>query len=507
MFSSLRRWLNKSTVRPLTKRGRRPALQVEALEGRDVPTVAFTPHFGAETTGGSTAFSLQSPPVNLVFSGSTWNTTQGQQDRATLTSSVQSIFSSPYLSALTQYGSDGKATLGSTWTDSALSSTNPSATALQNFLQGSISRHNVNPGQHDAQHLPVFVVISDPTSSAGSNGGFNAPGNFAYTVVKNLPGEPGVEFIFNENIRMIWISTRADATGHVSKDAFTDLFSHEIVETMANSIVVTPPSGLPSNVAGDHQISDDEPDGGRYQYRLNGNLVQAYWSTRDGAFIVPDGNSQTFTLDPNWTGNSFNFNFNLHVQGDQFGANFADNIRVDAIGASTAVTLNQQRATFEPSQIATLSIDTVGGANNVRIAGVAAGVTLNLDSSGQSNDFVVIGSDGGSLAGIQGNVNVSNSSGHTWLEIYDTADAPTTITLTDHSVTVGSRTINYQGGFQWNSGAPVDGVTTLEIDDPLGANLINALSVDSLTNTMVLGTSTDVLFGPAANQVHLYRTR
>src|SRR5579884_204453 len=68
MFASLRRCLNPRTVRPLTKRGRRPALQVEALEGRDLPTVAFTAHFGAETTAGSTVYSLQSPPVNLVFS-------------------------------------------------------------------------------------------------------------------------------------------------------------------------------------------------------------------------------------------------------------------------------------------------------------------------------------------------------------------------------------------------------------------------------------------------------
>jgi hypothetical protein len=50
-------------------------------------------------------------------------------------------------------------------------------------------------------------------------------------------------------------------------------------------------------------------------------------------------------------------------------------------------------------------------------------------------------------------------------------------------------------------------VTTLEVDDGLGANHIEVDSVPALTYAFVLGTSEDVLFGPAANKVHIFRTR
>ena len=267
---------------------------------------------------GTTAYSLQHPNVNFVFSGSYWSTTQGQQDEAGMLSEAQAIMSSGYLSALTQYGSDGVANVGSHWNDPTTVASNPSTAApMQTFLQRSITNHNAAPGSNDWQHVPIFVVVSDPTSSAGSNSGWNGPGNY----VQNVAIGP-FHFQFNENIRMIWLSTETDSSTHISKDGFTDLFSHELAESMAPAIVMTPPSSLPSNVKGDSQISDNEPDGARYTYRLGGNLVQAYWSNNDGAFIVPDGNSETFYMDSNWTGTSFNGNFNLRVQGDQLGVNF-----------------------------------------------------------------------------------------------------------------------------------------------------------------------------------------
>jgi hypothetical protein len=506
MFSSVRKMWGGRRARPQAHRLRNASLHVEALEERAVPTIAFTPHFGAETTSGTTSYSLQSPTVNFVFSGSYWNTAQGQQDEAGLISSARSIMSGPYLSGLTQYGSDGKALFGRSWNDPTTVASNPSTTALQTFLQSSITNHNAAPGSNDWQHAPIFVVVSDPSSSAGSNSGWNGPGNFVQNITWQLPWG-SVQIPINENIRMVWLSTGAGSDTHIWKDGFTDLFSHELAESMAPAIVVTTPTGLPASVKGDQQIADNEPDGGRYQYRLGGNLVQAYWSSRDGAFIVPDGNSQSFFLDPNWTGSSFNGNFNLRLQGDQLGVNYGDNIRVDAFGSNSSATMNNQTAVFEPGQVKAINIDTRGGYNNVRIAEVAAGVSVNVDSSGLSNDFVVVGSDSGSLAGIQGPVNIANNSGHTWLEVYDTADGPRHITITDHSVAVdGLATITYEAGFQWTSTGPVDGVTTVEVDDGLGPNMIEVDSVPTLTDVMVLGSSADVMYGPAANKAHLYRT-
>jgi hypothetical protein len=488
---------------------RRTQLQVEALEERAVPTIAFLPHFGPETiAAGSTNEGMQHPTVNLIFSGSYWTTAQGQQDEANMISSVQSMLSGPYLSGLTQYGSDGTAVFGQAWNDSTAVAANPSTGTLQNFLQNSITNHNAAPGFNDTRHAPMFVVISDPTASANNGGGWNAPGTYFQSILW---------FRFAENIHMVWVGTDTDQWAGVSndtkvwKDAFTSTLSHEIVETMSDpdghGIHVTTPSTLPPSIKGDDQIGDNEPAADRYGYRLSGVWVQPYWSANDAAFIVPDGNSQTFFLDPIWNGSTFTGQFNLSVRGDQLGVDYGDNIRVDAWGANSSVTMNQQTAAFDPGQLHSINIDTRGGYNNVRIAEVAAGVSVNVDSSGLSNDFVVIGSDSGSLAGIQGSVNIANSSGHTWLEIYDSADSPRHITITDHSVAFnGLTTINYQAGFRWTSTGPVCGVTTLEVDDGLGPNQIEVDSVADLTNTMILGASSDVLFGPAANKVHLYRT-
>src|SRR5262249_13622374 len=151
---------------------------------------------------------------------------------------------------LTQYGSDGTAVFGRSWNDSATVPSNPSTSAVQQFLQTSITRNNAAPGPHDWQHAPIFFVISDPASSAGSNSGWNAPGTFVQNVVIPNPFGGTTVFPVSENIRMAWLSTRAGADTRVVKDVFTDIFSHELVESMAPAIVVTPPAGLPTNVKG-----------------------------------------------------------------------------------------------------------------------------------------------------------------------------------------------------------------------------------------------------------------
>ena len=146
-------------------RERRASLQLEALESRDVPTVVFTPHFGAEGVQGSNV-GMQNPPVYFVFSGAYWNTTQGQTDESTMLASAKNILGPTYLSGLKQYGSDGKATFAGSWNDSGTVPSQPSAMAMQNFLQDSIGQHGAAPGFSDLRHAPIYVVISDPNSSA-----------------------------------------------------------------------------------------------------------------------------------------------------------------------------------------------------------------------------------------------------------------------------------------------------------------------------------------------------
>ena len=90
----------------------------------------------------------------------------------------------------------------------------------------------------------------------------------------------------------------------------------ELVETISDpngdGIHVVTPSGLPASATGDDQIGDNEPNAAgqpHYGYRLNGVEVQPYWSEQDQAYIVPDGRSQNFVLDPIWNGANFTGNY------------------------------------------------------------------------------------------------------------------------------------------------------------------------------------------------------
>src|SRR5262249_48091564 len=81
-----------------------------------------------------------------------------------------------------------------------------------------------------------------------------------------------------------------------------DLFSHELAEVISHQLVVDFPTGAANafNDARD-QLADDEPDGGRYLAQMNtGDVVQAYWSAKDQAYIVPDGYAQTTYDEPQW---------------------------------------------------------------------------------------------------------------------------------------------------------------------------------------------------------------
>ncbi len=498
--------------RPAPSRRSRPSrLEVEILEERTVPTVVFTPVFGVETVAaGSTNDGMQHPTVNLIFAGTTW-TAQNEQP---LIAAAQSILSSTYLSGLTQYGSDGKANYGTSWTDTSTLSSNPTTSNLQTFLQTSITNHSsAEPGFNDWQHAPIYAVISDPTHSA-TNGGWNAGGTYNQSVLW---------FQLPANIHMIWVGTSA-SNGTVVKDYFSLTLSHELAETISDpdskGITIVPPAGLPASLqtTGTPQIADFEPEpagGIHYGYRLNGILVQPYWSRQDNAFIVPDGNSQQFVLGPIWTkSNTFTGTYTLSVTGDQLGTNYNDNIviGVSSVTAGVEVTMNGQSVTFDAQVsagqpvITTVSVNTGGGSNYVQVAAVPKGVTVNVDSLGRSNDIVFVGSDGASLAGIQGTVNVSNTSGQTTLYVDGFNDGARTDTITNNSVTFsGLITVNYNGGTRWSDGS-IHGVTGLDVVDGQGQNCVDVESVPSLTSLTIWADTQDVFLGPALGQAKIQKT-
>src|SRR5262249_50962153 len=217
------------------KNSRNACLRVEPLEDRTVPTIVFTPNFGPETITGTTNYGMQNANVSYMFSGSYWTTAQGQQDETALLNSAKSIMGGPYLSGLTQYGSDGKANFWTRWNETFPVGSQPSPAGPKFFLD--LFSHGPFAGSVGSgwQHAPIYVVVSDPASSAQYNGGWNAPGFYSGGVLGSGP------------MHMIWVGTSSTAAGGVWKDGFTLTLSHELAETIsdaANLMNVNPPSAL-----------------------------------------------------------------------------------------------------------------------------------------------------------------------------------------------------------------------------------------------------------------------
>ena len=187
-------WLHLPAQAGQSGSPRRPALGVEQLEDRAVPTVVFRPKFGPESLSASPPFNvLDSPTVYFIFWGSSW--APGQPGAATeqaLLADAVKVIQSPYLSGLQEYGSDGRAAYGGAWVDA--SSEPPAGFApgaldvSSNFaaVQGEIQRAIDTPGSSipapgspaSLRQAPVYVVVTDPAHSAGDQGGWNTAGAY-----------------------------------------------------------------------------------------------------------------------------------------------------------------------------------------------------------------------------------------------------------------------------------------------------------------------------------------
>jgi hypothetical protein len=528
--------------RPARRPDRKVRLSLESLESRMVPTILFTPHNGPDWLVGL-PHGMQDPVVNVVFSGSYWSSTQGKDDVNGLVSATKTLLSGPYLSGLTQYGSDGTAAFGSSWTDATTLPESwsggwryaPEPTAVQNFLQKSMT---TPPGGHDWQHAPIYVVVSDPDSSA-SDPGWNAAGTYT---------EGGPAGYSLDNIAMIWFGTmtnREAGTGsdsRICKDDFTEKLSQYLANTIAN------PAGYGVWVKTSythHGIADNEPahPDFRYAYRLDGNMVQPYWSASDNAFIVPDGNTQNFSLNPWWCDPTLPYaidvidlgpptdctpgfhrtpdgrgpQYQLSVTGDQYGPGYNDRIDIaQTASGGVQVTLNGETACFDAGTIGPIYVDTGEGSNWVNVTGVPWGVALHINGGSGSNDAVTIGGWGssGSLAGLAGFVDVRNDGGKTALFI-DASNDPYTSSLriTDSAVGFGTRGpgVDYQAAFFRLEGDPyagfefgLHGVTSLTIRGSHNGSAVWVESVPLFTTITVYGTPWDIADGPAAGRVHFY---
>ena len=354
------------------------SLRLDELEQRRMLTIVFNTQYGAETLVTSSPFTVKNTPtVHLLLWGSNWGTGAGQSDPAPVISQAKAILNSTYFKGLTEYGSDGLIGTIDSYVDTANAVpagfnpgllTGNSLTQAQSELTTVVNaNHLPGPGNPaSVAAAPIYLIITDPTHSNGTNGGYNSSGTVA-----------------TKSVNIASVGTDANF------QLFGDTFSHEMAETISDpssgGVVLTEPSTIPSSLLNDStkaynnsvnqiQIADGEaePAGqSHYTYRLGTAEVQPFWSGLFSAFIVPDGNTQRFSLAPIWNTSTVTFSntYNLTINGDQL-ANKNDTIIISRdVAGGTQLSLNGEIATFDPVTASfqgtpLQSITVVGGAGN-----------------------------------------------------------------------------------------------------------------------------------------------
>lgn len=405
--------------RPLRRfsAGTRPAA-VEQLEVRQLLTAVFNTQFGAETLIGTAPFSsvMNNVTVHVLFWGNTWDTATGPSS-ATAFNEAKAIINSTYLKGLTEYGSNGVVSSIDSYVDTASnpsSTFNPgvltgsSLTEAQNELTAVVNAGNLaGPGSPANLNVaPIYFIITDPAHNGGTNGGYNTSGTVA-----------------TKSVNICSMGTSLSGT-QVSAISFGNTFSHEMAEHLTDDsdpggARFNLPAGMPASLgfSGAQQVADGEaePNGqAHYTLPLNGAFVQPFWSANFNAFIVPDGNSEQFTLNPIWntTTNVFSGQFNLVINGDQL-ANKDDalTVGVDPTGTFIQLTLNGQTDLFTAGEVKSITFNGLTGNDKLTLDltngnPLNAGATLQFNGGGgsntlvganTSNDWEITGADSGTL--------------------------------------------------------------------------------------------------------------
>jgi hypothetical protein len=410
-----RNWLKGVfQTKPTSRTRARPS--VEALEDRTTPSILFTPTLGTETAttaGGPVLGSSSDVHIYLVFWGPYWNSSAGRAYSDQILHSIDPmLYDSPYLNSLHQYGvqhrayndprpGTGQAAVDSSDPNAAVDSRDPNSGFGTSDVKARVV-NAINDGMpFDSNN--IYLVITQPGAIVAANPDGKRDGAYhSYDTVRDRSSGQIKPLYFG------WIGTNG------TLDYATALISHEVVETMTDPR----PGGwkdytvfAPDN---DNEIADREAQA--YHYRINGYLVQSYWSQSDGAFRVDDGNSQSFYVKNN----------QLVINGDQFGYGYGDTISIDVNAAGgVSVTLNGEVVSFEPDAslapdaISSIVVNTGAGSNSVWVHNEAQHVGLTINDGG--NDEVFIGNNG-SVQGIRGAVQIYNPSYRTDLVIDDSAD-------------------------------------------------------------------------------------
>ncbi len=229
--------------------------------------------------GGAAKFSDHGGPVlanarvQLVFWGNAWSSVPAPSPSATqISNAVGTIVASPYLSAASQYRKTiGQASLRGVTMATGTNPPNPfSDQNVVDMLRGLLDAGTLpNPLTETVLYM---VVVPNGVNNTGS--GFIGEHSF---------------FNYNAHIGFVTLPVPvhfAWVTNNGSLDGVTTILSHELVESVTDpeGSAVTGNAGV-CNQGGWCEVGDVCNTAGR----VNGVMVQSYWSDLDGACIIPDG--------------------------------------------------------------------------------------------------------------------------------------------------------------------------------------------------------------------------
>jgi Ca2+-binding RTX toxin-like protein len=414
MAWSIRNWFRQHVSLHRKPARRAPAYHpsVEAFEERLTPTVAFQPSFGIETTTDNGGYKMgnDSPgvPLHLIFWGSYWGTPEGVQQANRLEAFLNSTFYySPYLDGLNQYGISYRA-FASSDHPFVFNYSDPAALISDGDIQDMITYaiHNQGVPEPDAySNEPLYFVVTPPGVSVDLQNNLNGYHSDYHDFTDFWKFDV-------DHVHYGWTGDWG-LYGNTSMDFLTVNLSHNIIDAMSDpdfgeGITITPGArwvGFPEET---RELATAEAE--RYTYRLNGYLVQSYWSSADWSFLVPDGNAQTVSVST-LTG------YRLIIEGDQFGAGWNDSITIDTnASGGVGVNLNGEVFSFDPNTITDILVYARSGYNTIRVNGLPEGVGVSVNAGG--SDTVYVGN--GDLSRLQGNVNVYGN-GATGVQVNDGA--------------------------------------------------------------------------------------
>jgi hypothetical protein len=367
-----------------------------------------TPAFGTETVNKQGGISihpgapgdLSSAPVWLIFDEPLGNASfgfDGSLSPNQITAAVATILSTPYLSGLSQYVGATDFFLAGTYVSNYGIGPSYSAGDINDVVTDAISKGGVPEEDYNsgvpggtaiyAVFTPKGYAIGDAKNAAAYH---NIEETGSFFPVLDLDYAPEITVPSDRAAAQAPTQSGSNYTTIANAlDTETDLFSHELVESITDSDVQTGwqvtnlsyPSTAPFYQAPNAEICDNEAQ--LYVGYENGVLVQSYYSANTDTFVIPGATYLNLAL------NNGQLSIGNSTGLDPFGdtATMADLFTIGpSASGGVQITINDQTVTYPPGQITSISLVCPRTLNTIALQGVPAGVTsISIQGAGTTD--------------------------------------------------------------------------------------------------------------------------